>query len=105
MTQKQKVGDLNSCFAQSDVGSVAEQLRISVPIADAEADGAASIAPNTAERAMPSSCVVPAKIPALHQDRFSQQRQTNRPQEHKREHDPSAVSVDQLLHDGPAIRG
>jgi hypothetical protein len=48
---------------------------------------------------MPSSCVVPAKI-AAYQDRFSRQRQTNRFQKHKREHDPSAVLMDQLLHDG-----
>ena len=64
MTPKQILGD--SCFGQSE--AVAKQRRISVPIADPEADGAASIAPNTAERrtrAMPSSCVVPAKIAAL----------------------------------------
>ena len=31
--------------------------------------------------------------------RFSRQRQTNRFQKHKREHDASAVLVDQFLHD------
>ena len=68
-----------------------------------------TIAPNAAERrttAMPSSCVVPAKIAAL--TRIASPgsgRQTNRFQEHKREHDPSAVLVDQLLHDGTAMQG
>jgi hypothetical protein len=42
---------------------------------------------------------------SAHQDRFPRQRQTNRFQENKRKHDPSAVLVDQLLHDGTAIRG
>src|SRR6516225_6707042 len=66
-----------------------------------------TIAPNTAERrtrAMPSSCVVPAKIAALTRI-ASRQRQTNRFQEHEREHDPGTVLVDQLLHDGTAIQG
>jgi len=39
------LGDLNSCFGQSDVGAVAKQQRISVPIADPEADGAAQYRP------------------------------------------------------------
>src|ERR1700756_4312665 len=42
---------------------------------------------------------------SAHEDRFSRQRQTNRFQEHKRQHDPSAVLVDQLLHGRTAIRG
>jgi hypothetical protein len=45
LTSKQILGDLNSCFGQSDVGSVAKQQRISVPIADPEADGAAQYCP------------------------------------------------------------
>src|SRR5262245_58763939 len=39
------LGDLNSCFGQSDVGAVAKQQQISVPIADPEADGAAHYRP------------------------------------------------------------
>jgi hypothetical protein len=34
LTPKQILRDLGSCFGQSDVGAVAKQQRISVPIAD-----------------------------------------------------------------------
>jgi PAS domain S-box-containing protein len=45
LTPKQILGDLNSCFGQSDVGAVAKQQRISVPLADQEADGATQYRP------------------------------------------------------------
>jgi len=45
LTPKQILGDLNSCFGQSDVGTVAKQQRISVPIADPEADSATQYRP------------------------------------------------------------
>ena len=45
LTPKKIPGDLNSYFGQSDVGAVAKQQRISVPIADPKADGAAHYRP------------------------------------------------------------
>jgi hypothetical protein len=46
------LGDLNSCFGQSDVGAVAKQQRISVPIPTQKPMAPPSIAPNMAERRM-----------------------------------------------------
>jgi hypothetical protein len=97
LTPKQILGDLNSCFGQSDVGAVAKQQRISVPIADPEADGAAQYRPqHGGEKNEGDAKLVrrSGENRSAHQDRFSRQRQTNRFQEHKREHDPSAVLVD-----------
>ena len=47
----------------------------------------------------------PSENRRAYQDRFARQRQTDGFQKHKREHDPRAILVDQLLHDGTAMQG